>query len=120
MARSGRAKVGNRVRVATPRGPLPIVAGVSKPYWSDGMKAFIMEFREADAAMFGGAWESRIYASSEGDIKHLYAAVKKVTTRSGWLRETAAVARKVPRQGPGWFLYRVSVGQYAETFNVVS
>lgn len=81
------------------------------------MKAFILEFREADATMFGGAWESRLYASSEGDIKHIYAAVKKVTTRSGWLRQTEVVGRKVSRQGPGWFLYRVSVGEHAETFN---
>jgi len=89
---------------------------VSQPFWSQAMAAFVIEYREPDARMFGGWWESKIFAARAEDAAAMYKALRKVATRKEWMEVGHVTGKQVALLTGEYFLYRVVMGERAESF----
>ena len=87
---------------------------VSPPFWSDAMKAMVIEYREPDPSVPGGWWESRIYASSEEHAATLHRELQSVTTRKMWMDIGHKAAKTLAVMQGNGFLYRTMMGERAE------
>lgn len=87
---------------------------VGKPFYSDAMQAYIIEYVEPDAKVPGGRWESRVYCESEATARDMYVCLASVTTRDEWCREGHVAAKQLLAENGRHFLYRTLMGERAE------
>jgi hypothetical protein len=89
---------------------------VGLPFFSQAHGAFVIEYRQPDSKMFGGFWESRIYAARAEDAKAMHKTLRHVTTRKEWVEVGHVTGKQVAKMTGEHFLYRVTMGERAETF----
>jgi hypothetical protein len=90
------------------------VGAVFAPFWSDAMKAWVVEYREPDAKMPGGVWESKVYCSEKQAAESVYVSCRDITDRSAWAHKTHLTAKGIAFGHGDHFLWRVMSGQKAE------
>lgn len=114
-ARAASGKTEKVVKLRDRATPIKGEGGVvSVPFYSDAMRAHVLEYQEPDAKMPGGTWESRIYCSLAEQAMTLYGQLRLVTTRKEWLTIGHLAAKEIAAGRGEWFLYRVTMGERAD------